>query len=130
MTNLYSSKFREIYAKASRLGLDLLPSSATDEEQLQHIAEQLGMDYDGTPAIESEMFDALEEMEAAQEYDDAMGYDQDMVEEYGREPRESHKVEKKNADGTDGNNPSGEGSETTGDNKSTKNKDEKESKSY
>lgn len=111
------SKFREIYAKASRLGLDLLPSSATDEEQLQHIAQQLGMDYDGSSAIESAMCDTMDDMEAeqlaAEEYNDAMGYDQEGVENYGREADTSKQV-KKQADKGEGETTGTEtGTETT-----------------
>ena len=91
------SKFREIYGLANRLGLDLLPSSASDEEQMQNIAEQLGMDYDGTPGSEMDLLDSLRDMEEDEMFDEDPndnGYDEDRVDNYGRE-KESKSVEKR-----------------------------------
>ena len=92
------SKFREIYGLANRLGLDLLPSSASDEEQMQNIAEQLGIDYDGTPGSEMDLLDSLRDMEEEEMFDEDPndnGYDEDRIDNYGREKDQSKAVEKK-----------------------------------
>ena len=77
------SKFRDIYALADRLGLEKLPPSASDEEQIQHIAEQLGLDYDGTADSENDILNALYDMEEEDPFDN--GYDEETVESYGEE---------------------------------------------
>ena len=69
------SKFRQIYAVANRLGLDMLPASASDEEQIANIAEQLGIDYDGTEDAENAILDSLYDMEADEDNPYDNGYD-------------------------------------------------------
>lgn len=94
------SKFRQIYAVANRLGLDMLPASASDEEQIANIAEQLGIDYDGTEDAENAILDSLYDMEADEENPYDNGYDEETVESFGdeteskRERKEGHQKEK------------------------------------
>ena len=122
------SKFRDIYALANRLGLDMLPPSASDEEQMQNIAEQLGMDYDGTEDCEKAMLDSLYDMEAGEDDPYDNGYEDDSYAEYeeaqeGQERKDNKKQEKKKeeqteetTEGGDKKNPNGgdnpEGGET------------------
>ena len=75
------SKFRQIYAAANRLGLEMLPPSASDEEQMQNIAEQLGIEYDGSEDCENAMLDSLYDMESEDELADN-GYEDDSYAEY------------------------------------------------
>lgn len=89
------SKFRDIYALANRLGLELLPPSASDHEQLQHIAEQLGLDYDGTADSENAILDSLYDMEADEDQLDDNGYDEDRVDEFGEETEGKERKEGK-----------------------------------
>lgn len=100
------SKFRDIYALASRLGLDMLPPSASDEEQMQNIAEQLGIDYDGTEDCEKAMLDSLYDMEAGEDDPYDNGYEDDSYAEYeeaqeGQERKDNKKQEKKKEEQTE-----------------------------
>ncbi|MGN0966158.1 MAG: SpoIID/LytB domain-containing protein [Candidatus Coprovivens sp.] len=100
------SKFRNIYALANRLGLDMLPPSASDEEQMQNIAEQLGIDYDGTEDCEKAMLDSLYDMEAGEEDPYDNGYEDDSYAEYeegqeGQERKDNKKQEKKKEEQTE-----------------------------
>ena len=100
------SKFRDIYALANRLGLDMLPPSASDEEQMQNIAEQLGIDYDGTEDCEKAMLDSLYDMEAGEEDPYDNGYEDDSYAEYeeaqeGQERKDNKKQEKKKEEQTE-----------------------------
>ena len=88
------SKFRQIYAVANRLGLDMLPASASDQEQIANIAEQLGIDYDGTEDSENDILDSLYDMEADEENPYDNGYDEETVESFGDE--QESKRERKN----------------------------------
>ena len=100
------SKYRQIYAVANRLGLDMLPPSASDEEQMQNIAEQLGIDYDGTEDCENAMLDSLYDMEAAEDDPTDNGYEDDSYSEYeesqqGQEKKDNKKQEKKKEEQTE-----------------------------
>lgn len=100
------SKFRDIYALANRLGLDMLPPSASDEEQMQNIAEQLGIDYDGTEDCEKAMLDSLYDMEAGEDDPYDNGYEDDSYAEYeeaqeGQERKDNKKQEKKKEEQTE-----------------------------
>ena len=94
------SKYRQIYAVANRLGLDMLPPSASDEEQIQNIAEQLGIDYDGSEDAQNDILDSLYDMEAEEDSPDDNGYDEDRVDEFGeeQEQRESRDKKQQNKD--------------------------------
>ena len=103
------SKFRDIYALADRLGLEKLPPSASDEEQIQHIAEQLGLDYDGTADSENDILNALYDMEEDDPFDN--GYDEETVEEFNeeqqgneeqRQQREQKKEKEETTEGEEG----------------------------
>lgn len=107
------SKFRDIYALADRLGLEKLPPSASDEEQVQHIAEQLGLDYDGTADSENDILNALYDMEDEDDPFDN-GYDEETVESYGEEQqadneqRQQREQKKEKEETTEGEEGSGE----------------------
>ena len=98
------SKFRQIYAAANRLGLEMLPPSASDEEQMQNIAEQLGIEYDGSEDCENAMLDSLYDMESEDELADN-GYEDDSYAEYeegqqGQERRDNRKQQEKQQEET------------------------------
>ena len=100
------SKFRDIYALANRLGLEMLPPSASDQEQMKNIAEQLGMDYDGTEDCEKAMLDSLYDMEAGEDDPYDNGYEDDSYAEYeegqeGQERKDNKKQEKKKEEQTE-----------------------------
>lgn len=79
------SKFRDIIALANRLGLEKPPSSASDEEQIQHIAEQLGLDYDGTADSENEILNTLYDMEEESKNPFYNGYNPEYIETLGED---------------------------------------------
>lgn len=84
----------------------MLPPSASDEEQMQNIAEQLGIDYDGTEDCEKAMLDSLYDMEAGEEDPYDNGYEDDSYAEYeegqeGQERKDNKKQEKKKEEQTE-----------------------------
>ena len=106
------SKFRQIYAVANRLGLDMLPAGASDEDQIANIAEQLGIDYDGTEDAENAILDSLYDMEADEDNPYDNGYDEETVESFGEEgesKRQRNEGRQKEQTGEQGEGTGGEG---------------------